>query len=98
MTSSPQRLLAPLSRSSDAFTRAIVAQALAYVRKDNPDKIAERAWPGQRAVLDYLERAVSTTASTTGTTWGEQLAGTSVADFLLNVGAPTAGASLLKKG
>jgi hypothetical protein len=79
------------------LTRAMVAGLLGYVRGTDPAKIAEREWddPG----IDLVLRATSAPASLAASTWGQQLAaGVSVADVLINIGSPSAGATLLQRG
>jgi hypothetical protein len=81
-----------------AFIHAITASLLAYVNKGNALQISAREWPGEKHVGEILTRAVSGPATTTTTGWAAEFAGTSIADFLFNVGAATAAAGVLRAG
>jgi hypothetical protein len=88
-----------------AFLRAVTCDLIAFHHKADPREIASRAYPGESLVpklidrnWNYVQRADKVPASVTGSTWSEQLASTNIADFLISVGAPTAGAALLQRG
>jgi capsid protein len=69
--------------------------AEAYLHRSNALDIARRRWPGQSAIPEYIARVDAVPATTTGSGWADKLVGSGVADFLINAGAPTAGAQIL---
>jgi len=82
-----------------ALIHAVTATLLAFVHKGgNAREIAAREWPGERHVGEILTRAVSAPAMTSTSGWAAELAGTRIADFLFNVGAPSASAGVLRAG
>jgi len=79
--------------------RAVLASAKSVFEPDrNAYRVARAAWPGDRQTLDFVTRAASTPATTTGTGWAAEIAHTVVEDLLVSLGPASAGSELLRRG
>jgi hypothetical protein len=83
------------STASKSFWRAVTAQALGTLRREDPIKIAEKTWKRDEAVA-LITRATSAVANTTTVGWGAELAAISVGNVLHTL-APASAASRLQQ-
>jgi hypothetical protein len=81
-----------------AYLRAITADLIGYTHGVDSREVAKRVYPGESAIPQWLTRGTTSPATVTQSTWAEQFSQTSIGDFLFSVNAPTAGATLLKRG
>lgn len=85
-------------RPSDHLFRAVLANVFAFIeRRSDVEKIAATLWPDDTATPVLVKAAVSPATMTTSG-WASQLVRTAVSDFILNLGAASAGSALLKRG
>jgi hypothetical protein len=99
MTSRPDRIPFTSSRLRDeTFGRGWACSLAAFVHGASAIEIAKENFPEPRTVVDYIKRGTATAATTSTVGWAAELGQTGLADFLINISGPTAGATLLKRG
>src|SRR5436190_11333303 len=75
--------------------RAVLAAVLPMNQRSTVEAIARREWKNDRAALELIARAATTSATTSGANWASPLAATAVADFVAALGPASAGSQLI---
>jgi hypothetical protein len=85
------------SPGRNLFTRALTVRALASLHRQNVRAVAAEMWPDDRALLQMVTRATSTSATTTVSGWAMELAHKIVNDTLDAMGAASAAAEVMQQ-
>jgi hypothetical protein len=86
------------SQPGNSFIRVITAQAIAAVRRTQPQAVAAELWPSDRAVFEVLTRAASAPAMTTVTGWAAELAHKVTIDAVEALAPASSAAQVMRRG
>jgi hypothetical protein len=85
------------ARPADHLYRAATAHVLASYRDTSADSIIRSTWPDDQ-VSGLITRAASVPADTATSGWAGVVAGDAVADAVVGLAGPSAGAELIRRG
>lgn len=84
-------------RNGTPLIRAVAAFLAGKVDGLDPWDFLQRRWPGDRD-SELILKTATEPATTSSSGWADTLAMTAVADFILGMGAASAGSALLRRG
>jgi Phage capsid family len=84
-------------RPSDHLIRAVYARSIGFIEKRGAEQIIAERWPDDAATPLIIKTATAPATMTTSG-WASHLVQTAVSDFILNLGAASAGSALLRHG
>jgi hypothetical protein len=79
------------------FTRSLTARTIASLQRRHHADVAGEMWPNDRALMQLVTRATSTSATTFTTGWAAELVHKLTADTLAAMGAASGAAEVMKQ-